>query len=102
MSDNENDQRAPEEASAVENKECPQVKIVLQGSQDNRTIVLAKRTTKISRLLSAFCKERNVNSREFRLVYKGKVMQEDEEVGNYNMRDNDVIEVVASQTGGSS
>lgn len=81
-------------------KERPQIKIVLQGSQDNRTTVLARKSTKIGKLLSVYCKERNVNAEEYRLVFCGKVMNEGEEVGCYDVHDNDVIEVVASQTGG--
>lgn len=77
------------------------VKIALHGANDNRTVVLAKKTTKINRLLNAYCKERGVSPKEYRLIYKGKVLQEAEEISTYNMASGDVIEVVASQTGGS-
>ncbi|KAI5150877.1 small ubiquitin-related modifier [Enteropsectra breve] len=81
-------------------KQEEQVKLVLQGSSDNKTVVLAKPSTKISKLLKAYCRERNISPQEYRLVYKGKVLQEDGDVSIYNIKDNDVIDVVASQVGG--
>ena len=77
------------------------IKITLQGSGDNHTSVLAKKHTKVGRLLVAYCNEWNVNPKAYRMIYKGKVLQNETEINAYNMAEGDTIEVVASQTGGS-
>lgn len=83
--------------SATTNKP---IKIVLQSGHGNRIVVLAKRTTKISKLLNTFCKEKNVSAKQYRLIYKNKVLREDATVDCYNIQEDSVIEVAASQTGG--
>lgn len=78
-----------------------QIKLVLEGGQDFRTVVLAKSSTKIYKLLEAFCKEHKVDQKEYRLIYKDKVLRLDERLESYNLPTDSVISVVASQVGGS-
>lgn len=76
------------------------LKITLEGGQDFRTVVLAKPRTKVYKLLDAFCKEHKVDQKEYRLVYKDKVLHLDERIENYNIQGDATISVVASQVGG--
>lgn len=77
-----------------------QIKIKMEGGHDFTTVVIAKPTTKVHKLLDAFCKEHNVSSKEYRLIYKDKVLHLDERLMNYNIPTEATINVVASQTGG--
>lgn len=77
-----------------------QVKIRLEGGHDFTTVVIAKSSTKIHKLLDAFCKEHNVDPKEYRLIFNDKVLHLDERLENYNISTGTTINVVASQTGG--
>lgn len=76
-------------------------RIVLSGSNKNKTIVLAKPSTMVGKLLAKYCEQRSISPGEYRLVYKGERMNEGETVGSYNIRDNDTIDVVTQQVGGA-
>ena len=77
-----------------------QIKISLEGGQDFRTVVLVKQRTKVYKLLDAFCAEHKINPKQYRLVYKDKVLHLDERLENYNIPGDATISVVASQVGG--
>lgn len=79
-----------------------QIKLSLEGGHDFRTVVLAKSSTKVYKLLDAFCKEHKVDPKEYRLIYKDKVLRLDERLESYNLPKEATISIVASQTGGSS
>ncbi|ELA42624.1 uncharacterized protein VICG_00376 [Vittaforma corneae ATCC 50505] len=89
------------EGQKNENK-APQVKLYLEGGMGFKTIVLAKSSTKVYKLLDAFCKEHKVDPKEHRLIYKDKVLHLDERLEAYNFPSDATINVVASQTGGYS
>lgn len=79
----------------------PQLKLSLEGGQGFKTTVLARPSTKIYKLLDAFCKEHKVDPKEHRLVYKDKVLHLDERLEAYNFPGEATVSVVASQTGGN-
>lgn len=81
-------------------KEAPKIKLVLQGSQDNKMTVVVKKSTKVGKLLGAYCDARGVNRGDFRVICCGQMMKEDDEIGSYSLHDGDVVEVVAAQVGG--
>ncbi len=98
---NENNKYEGNAPEIVEPNANQQVKITLQSGADNRIVVLARKSTRIYKLLNTFCKERNVSPKEYRLIFKNKVLREDATVDCYNLSDGDVIDVAASQTGGN-
>lgn len=81
---------------------APQVKLYLEGGVGFKTTVLAKSSTKVYKLLDAFCKEHKVDPKEHRLIYKDKVLHLGERLEAYNFPSESTINVVASQTGGHS
>jgi hypothetical protein len=83
-----------------ETEKKEQIKLVLEGGQDFRTAVLAKPSTKVYKLLEAFCKEHKVDQKEYRLIFKDKVLALDERLESYNLPNEATISVVASQVGG--
>lgn len=85
-----------------EERKKEHIKLTLEGGQDFKTVVLAKPSTKVYKLLDAFCKEHKVDPKEYRLIHKDKVLHLDERLEGYNIGDNTTISVVASQTGGRS
>lgn len=86
--------------SNEESRKQEQIKLSLEGGQDFRTVVLAKPSTKVYKLLDAFCKEHKVDPKEYRLIYKDKVLRLDERLESYNFPREATISIVASQTGG--
>lgn len=83
-----------------EPKQSPRVKLIVQDPSGNKTTVLLKHSTPISKLLDAYCNKTGVDSRNYRLIHNGKLLLGAERVGSYNMKDNDVIELFPSQVGG--
>lgn len=78
-----------------------QLKLFLEGGSGFKTTtILAKPSTKVYKLLDAYCKEHNVDPKEYRLIYKDKVLHLDERLESYNFPSESTINVVASQTGG--
>ncbi|KAI5170446.1 small ubiquitin-related modifier [Pancytospora epiphaga] len=76
-------------------------KIILSGGMNNRTVLLAKPSTMVGKLLAKYCEQRKISPKEYRLVYNGKMMNEEQVLGSYNVKDNDTIDVVAQQVGGA-
>lgn len=79
-----------------------QLKLHLKGGMGFSTTVLAKTSTKIYKLLDAFCKEHKVDPKEHRLIFKDKVLHLDERLETYNVPSEATVNVVASQTGGGA
>lgn len=77
-----------------------QIKLCLEGGMGFKMAVVAKPSTKIYKLMDAFCKKHNVDVKEYRLIYKDKVLHLDERLESYNFPPEATINVVASQTGG--
>ena len=100
MGELEKRDRSKDKSGRLEAKKAPTTRIVLLGSNNNKTIVDARPTTMVGKLLSKYCEQRHVSPEEYRLIYNGKMMNEEDEIGSYNLEDNSVIEVVAQQVGG--
>lgn len=94
------DNQKSSESFTEQEKKKEQIKIVLEGGQDFRTVVLAKPSTKVYKLLEAFSKEHKVDQKEYRLIYKDKVLHLDERLESYNIPNDATISVAASQVGG--
>lgn len=86
--------------NSCEEKKDERIKISLEAGNSSKTVVLAKPTAKASKLLKAYCAEHNVGFNSYRLIYKGKVLKENDAISDYNLKDGDTINVVAVQTGG--
>jgi len=98
MSSSETNNERQNENESNEAKD--ELKLVLTGAHNTRVSVLCKKSTKISKLLNTYCQKFSVNSGEHRLIYKGKVLQENETVDGYSIQNGAIVEVVASQVGG--
>lgn len=82
-------------------KKGSQLKLHLEGGHGFQiTTILAKPSTKVYKLLDAYCKEHNVDPKEYRLIFKDKVLHLDERLEAYNFPAEATVNVVASQTGG--
>lgn len=96
MSEEQNNQE-----NNFDNNEEKRVKLYLEGGMGFKTTVLAKQKTCVSKLLKAFCKEHNVEEKEHRLFYKSKILDANKRIEDYNIPEEGVISVVASQVGGN-
>ncbi|KAM0679851.1 Small ubiquitin- modifier 2 [Glugoides intestinalis] len=82
-------------------KKAEQLKLHVEGGQGFQiTTILAKQSTKVYKLLDAYCKEHNIDPKEYRLIFKDKILHLDKRLEEYNFPPEATINVFASQTGG--
>lgn len=82
-------------------REQGKVVVKLVGGMGNQATFMVKPDAKVSKLLKRYCQDRGVSPSEYRMIYNGKVLSEEEPLSSYNFTDGQSIDVVASQTGGA-
>jgi small ubiquitin-related modifier len=60
-----------------------------------------KRETPLRKLMAAFCQRENLSQGSVRFLWDGKRLQEDDTPGALGMKEQDMIDAVPAQTGGT-
>eukprot|EP00039_Didymoeca_costata_P018317 m.333028 g.333028 ORF g.333028 m.333028 type:complete len:102 (-) comp17048_c0_seq1:136-441(-) len=72
-------------------------------AQDNTEVHFKiKRSTKMSKLIEAYCKRQGLQSGSIRFLFDGQQVGPDDSPESLDMEDNDCIDVMQQQTGGFS
>eukprot|EP01133_Synstelium_polycarpum_P007244 gene7244-8421_t len=73
---------------------------VKQQADDSDVFFKIKRNTNLKKLMDAYCTRKGVNPQYVRFLFDGVRIHGDKSPNDYNMEDNDQIEVMVEQIGG--
>lgn len=78
----------------------PTVNIVIKDPQGEEIYFKVKRSAKMRRLFSAYCKRSNVDMSTIRFFYQGERIDEDQTPDDLHLQDKDRIDAFIRQTAG--
>lgn len=78
----------------------PTVNIVIKDPQGEEIYFKVKRSAKMRKLFSAFCKRSNVDMSTIRFFYQGERVDEDKTLDDLHLQDKDRIDAFVRQTAG--
>lgn len=90
-----------EEIKEQNEPKVKQLRLSIEGGSGFKTVVLAKPSTKVYKLLDAFCVNHKLDIKEHRLIYNDRVLRLEDRLETYEIAGDATINVVASQTGGN-
>jgi hypothetical protein len=81
--------------------EVAQVSLKVVNAEGNEVYFKIKRSTPLRKLMDAYCKKTGQDRRAVRFLYDGKVLDEAKTPDELEMDDDDVIDAMVEQVGGS-
>ncbi|TEB35282.1 ubiquitin-like protein [Coprinellus micaceus] len=99
MSDNEHGNPSQEEVKQEDANATINIKVV--SSTGEEVFFKIKRSTKLSKLQGAYASKVGKDVSSIRFLYDGERIQEDDTPSSLDMEDNDTIDVMVEQVGGS-
>eukprot|EP00999_Lentomonas_sp_LEN2_P001592 NODE_2655_length_526_cov_68.764411_g2605_i0.p1 GENE.NODE_2655_length_526_cov_68.764411_g2605_i0~~NODE_2655_length_526_cov_68.764411_g2605_i0.p1 ORF type:complete len:104 (-),score=26.78 NODE_2655_length_526_cov_68.764411_g2605_i0:137-448(-) len=100
----ENEAPAPESTPAApkqEQSDSAQLSIKVVNADGAEVYFKIKRTTPLRKLMDAYCKKQGINRNSIRFHFDGQRLDDDKTAQEYTMEDDDVIDAMIEQTGGS-
>jgi small ubiquitin-related modifier len=93
------EQQAPE-AKPEDNQAPKHINIKVKDMNEGETFFKIKPTTKLSKVIEAFCQRHAVDRTGVRFLFEGSRIQDDDTPASLEMDDGDMIEAMIEQTGG--
>jgi hypothetical protein len=93
------EQQAPE-AKPDDNQAPKHINIKVKDMNEGETFFKIKPTTKLSKVIEAFCQRHAVDRTGVRFLFEGSRIQDDDTPASLEMDDGDMIEAMIEQTGG--
>ena len=81
--------------------EAAQVNLKVVNAEGNEVFFKIKRTTLMKKLMDAYCKKNGTTRQQVRFLYDGKPLEDEKTPDDYEMDDDDVIDAMVEQVGGS-
>ncbi|OHT07166.1 Small ubiquitin-related modifier 2 [Tritrichomonas foetus] len=78
----------------------PTVNLTIKDPQGEEIYFKVKRSAKMRRLFSAFCKRSNIDATTIRFFYQGERIEDDQTPDDLNLQDGDKIDAFIRQTAG--
>jgi len=72
----------------------------VQNQDGSEVVFKIKKHTSLKKLMDAYCSRQGQDANSVRFLFNGNRLQPDQTPKELDMEDNDVIDVVISQTGG--
>jgi len=85
----------------VKSEAGEQINLKVQSQTGAEVFFKIKKSTPLSKLMNAYCGKNGLNPHSIRFLYEGRRIEADSTPKMMNMEDNDVIDVLLMQTGGS-
>lgn len=95
-----NDESKSKQPDTQANDDAVKVKVVNQDGGE--TVFKIKTTSPLEKLMSAYASRAGVNLSTLRFLFDGQRLRDGDTVASLGMQEDDVIDVVFSQTGGLS
>ncbi|EFA78932.1 small ubiquitin-like protein [Heterostelium album PN500] len=77
-----------------------QINLRVQASDQTEVFFKIKKVTALKKLMDAYCQRQSINPNSIRFLYDGQRLQQERTPKDYNMENNDIIDVVIEQVGG--
>ncbi|KZT30125.1 ubiquitin-like protein [Neolentinus lepideus HHB14362 ss-1] len=101
MSDHEEQQATQDPVPKVEDANAPiNIKVVTSAGEE--VFFKIKRNTKLSKLQAAYAAKVGKDVSSIRFLYDGQRINEEDTPASLDMEDNDTIDVMVEQVGGSA
>ena len=81
--------------------EVAQVNLKVVNKDGNEVFFKVKRTTAMKKLMDAYCKKSGLERNRVRFLYDGKILEDEKTPEDYEMDDDDLIDLVEEQIGGA-
>ena len=81
--------------------EVAQVNLKVVNAEGAEVYFKIKRSTLMKKLMDAYCKKNGQSRAQVRFLYDGKPLDDEKTPDDYEMDDDDVIDAMAEQVGGS-
>jgi small ubiquitin-related modifier len=88
-------------AGEVKAEVAPQVSLRVVNADGNEVFFKIKRTTQLKKLMEAYCKKVGIDKGSLRFLYDGRPLQDDKTADDLEMENDDVIDAMVEQTGGT-
>lgn len=82
--------------------EVPQVSLKVVNADGAEMYFKIKRGTQLKKLMDAYCKKQGISRTSVRFLFDGSMIDENKTPDDLGMEDDDVIDAMVEQTGGSS
>jgi len=102
MSDDEQQQNVPTQDEEVKSEENSTINIKVVSSTGEEVFFKIKRSTKLSKLQGAYANKVGKDVGSIRFLYDGTRINDDDTPSSLDMEDNDTIDVMVEQVGGSA
>ncbi|RXW19028.1 hypothetical protein EST38_g6820 [Candolleomyces aberdarensis] len=101
MSDHEHGGMPPQDEGIKQEDPNATINIKVVSSTGEEVFFKIKRSTKLSKLQGAYASKVGKDVGSIRFLYDGERIQEDDTPASLDMEDNDTIDVMVEQVGGS-
>lgn len=91
----------PQSLEAKKEEGTTHLNLRVLSQNGNEIFFKMKPTTKLSRLMKAYCERQSISSSAVRFLYDGQRVQDEQTPADLDMEENDIIDVVLQQTGGT-
>jgi hypothetical protein len=96
-----NSEKQPAPEAKPEEKQAPKhINIKVKDMNEGETFFKIKPTTKLSKVIDAFCQRQALDRTGVRFLFEGSRIQDDDTPESLEMDDGDMIEAMIEQTGG--
>jgi len=102
MSDNEQAPNVPQPEGEVKTEDNAPINVKVVSSGGEEVFFKIKRNTRLSKLQAAYATKVGKDVGSIRFLYDGTRINEDDTPASLDMEDNDTIDVMVEQVGGSA